>query len=62
LGEGVEIGFHVSEKGEVVIRPIFPAAENQDDLRALFLSLRGTSQPGVRSHEESYEPAGDEIV
>ncbi|MFY0543131.1 AbrB/MazE/SpoVT family DNA-binding domain-containing protein [Brevibacillus sp. H7] len=62
LGDGVEVGFHVSDKGEVVIRPVFPAADNQDDLRALFLSLRGTSKPGVRSHDESYEPVGDEII
>jgi antitoxin component of MazEF toxin-antitoxin module len=61
FGEGVEIGFHVSDEGEVIIRTAFPEADDQDGLRALFLSLRGASKTGVRSHDEMYEPMGDEI-
>lgn len=61
LGDGVEVGFHIADTGEVVLRPVQPAAaESQEDLRALFLTLRGSSKPGVRSHDEMYEPMGDE--
>ena len=62
IGDGVEIGFHVTDEGEIVIRPSYPAADDQEGLRALFLSLRGKSKPEVRSHEEEYEPMGDERV
>lgn len=62
--EGVEIGFHISDDGEVVLRPVaaYPEANDQDSLRKLFLSLRGSSKSGVRSHEELYEPMGDESI
>lgn len=64
LSEGIEVGFHISDDGEVVLRPAatYPEANDQNSLRKLFLSLRGSSKSGVRSHEELYEPMGDEII
>ncbi|OPA79272.1 hypothetical protein BVG16_09285 [Paenibacillus selenitireducens] len=63
LKDGVEVGFHVSADGEVVLRASYPNADDQESLRALFLSLRGSSRPGVRSHEEEpYEPMGAEQI
>ncbi|MNG21309.1 hypothetical protein D3C84_1056560 [compost metagenome] len=63
FSEGVEVGFHVSDEGEVVLRPSLPAADDQEGLRALFLSLRGSAPDGIKSQEEElYEPMGDEII
>lgn len=62
--DGAKIDFHISDNGEIVLRPVsYPDADDQEGLRALFLSLRGSSKPGVRSHEEElYEPMGDEQI
>ncbi|MGE6552640.1 AbrB/MazE/SpoVT family DNA-binding domain-containing protein [Bacillus mycoides] len=62
--DGVKIDFHISDNGEIVLRPAsYPEADDQEGLRKLFLSLRGSSKPGVRSHEEElYEPIGDEEI
>jgi len=63
FSEGVEVGFHISAEGEVVLRPLYPAADDQEGLRALFLSLRGSASDGVKSQEEElYEPMGDEMI
>lgn len=63
ISDGSDISFHVSEEGNIVLRPSYPAADDQEGLRALFLSLRGSSKPGVRAHEEQFGYAmGDEIV
>ncbi|WP_223065907.1 AbrB/MazE/SpoVT family DNA-binding domain-containing protein [Paenibacillus caui] len=63
LGDGVELGFYLSSKGEIVLRRAYPEADDQEGLRSLFLSLRGSSKPNVRSHEEElYEPMGDETI
>ncbi|MFB9324708.1 AbrB/MazE/SpoVT family DNA-binding domain-containing protein [Paenibacillus aurantiacus] len=63
FSEGVEVGFHVSDEGEIVLRPTLPAADNQKGLRALFLSLRGSAPDGVKCEEEEfYEPMGDEMI
>ena len=63
LSDGSDISFHVSEEGNIVLRPSYPAADDQEGLRELFLSLRGSSKPGVRAHEEQFGDAmGDEIV
>lgn len=63
ISEGTSVNFHVSDDGNIVLRPAFPAADDQEGLRALFLSLRGASKPGVRAHEEQFvEPIGDELI
>ncbi|WP_176444869.1 AbrB/MazE/SpoVT family DNA-binding domain-containing protein [Paenibacillus herberti] len=62
LNEGTEIGFHVADNGELVLRPAFPASNDQQSLRELFLSLRGSSKSDVRSHGDVEEPMGDEII
>lgn len=52
----------VSENKEIVLRPTFPAADDQEVLRAHFLALRAKCKPGMRNHEEVFaEPMGDEI-
>ncbi|NMO96458.1 AbrB/MazE/SpoVT family DNA-binding domain-containing protein [Paenibacillus lemnae] len=63
LSEGTNVNFHVSEDGNIVLRPAYPAADDQEGLRALFLSLRGSSKSGIKAHEEEFvEPVGDEII
>lgn len=63
ITEGSNVNFHISDDGNIVLRPAYPAADDQEGLRALFLSLRGASKPGVRAHEEQFvELLGDEIL
>jgi antitoxin component of MazEF toxin-antitoxin module len=63
FSEGVEVGFHVSQEGEVVLRSSYPVADDQEGLRALFLTLRGSAPDGVKIQEdELYEPTGDELI
>lgn len=60
--EGIELDIFVSENKEIVLRPTFPAADDQEALRAHFLALRAKCKSGMRNHEEVFaKPMGDEI-
>ena len=65
LAEGVDIEFLLSDKGEVVLCPKrFPDADDQEGLRALYLSLVSKVTVDIEGHEEEdnlWEPVGDEI-
>lgn len=61
--DGVDIEMLVTEDKEVLLRPAYPPAEDQDDLRKHFLSLRVKCTPGMATHEDAVtEPVGDEII
>jgi antitoxin component of MazEF toxin-antitoxin module len=63
FADGVEIEMCVTENKEVLLRPAFPTADNQDDLRNHFLTLRAKCKPGTNAHKEMFaEPMGDEII
>ncbi|MFY0782889.1 AbrB/MazE/SpoVT family DNA-binding domain-containing protein [Peribacillus simplex] len=63
FNDGVEIEMYVNEDQEILLRPVFPAADDQDALRKHFLSLRAKCKPGIDTHEELIdEPMGDEII
>jgi antitoxin component of MazEF toxin-antitoxin module len=62
FGDGVQVEMLVTENKEILLRPAFPAADDQDALRKHFLALRAQSKPGITAHEEAFaEPMGDEI-
>ncbi|SDG29844.1 antitoxin MazE [Fontibacillus panacisegetis] len=61
--EGSEVEILVSDNNEIILRPLFPAADDQDALRAHFLALRSKCKPGMLKHEEMFhEPMGDESI
>lgn len=65
FADGIEVGFHVSDNGEdIVLRPnVSPAADDQDSLRALYLSLTSKVTSNMEGHEDEdsqWEPMGDE--
>ncbi|MEK4229435.1 AbrB/MazE/SpoVT family DNA-binding domain-containing protein [Solibacillus sp. FSL H8-0538] len=61
--DGVEIEMYVNEDQEILLRPIYPAADDQEDLRKHFLSIRAKCKQGMPTHEEiKDEPMGDEII
>ncbi|WP_248929246.1 AbrB/MazE/SpoVT family DNA-binding domain-containing protein [Paenibacillus hamazuiensis] len=63
FADGVEIEMYVTENKEVLLRPAFPAADDQEALRKHFLSLRSKCKPGMTAHEEiGDEPIGDEVI
>lgn len=63
FADGVEIEMYVTENKEVLLRPAFPAADDQEALRKHFLSLRAKCKPGMVAHEEIFdEPMGDENI
>ncbi|WP_274435586.1 AbrB/MazE/SpoVT family DNA-binding domain-containing protein [Alicyclobacillus sp. ALC3] len=63
FADGVEIEMIVTDDKEVVLRPAFPEAEDQDALRSHFLSLRAKCKPGMTAHDEMFpEPMGDESI
>jgi antitoxin component of MazEF toxin-antitoxin module len=63
FADGVEIEMHVTQNKEVLLRPSFPAADDQEALRKHFLLLRAKCKPGMTAHEEIFtEPMGDEII
>jgi antitoxin component of MazEF toxin-antitoxin module len=61
--DGVQVEMLVTENKEILLRPAFPAADDQDALRKHFLALRAQCKPGMAAaHEEAFaEPMGDEI-
>lgn len=62
--DGVEIQMYVNdEEQEILLRPVFLVADDQDALRRHFLSLREKCKPGMTAHKELFdEPEGDEII
>lgn len=53
LTDGVDIEFLVSDNNEIVMRPNrFPEAEDQESLRALYLSLVSQVSPDMQGHKE----------
>ncbi|AIQ15100.1 hypothetical protein PDUR_26950 [Paenibacillus durus] len=63
FADGVEVEMYVTENNEVVLRPSFPTADDQDALRRHFLSIRAKCKAGITAHEETFaEPMGDEII
>jgi antitoxin MazE len=61
--DGAQLEMLVSDNREVILRPMFPAADDQENLRKHFLALRAKCKPGMGNHEEVFsEPIGDEIV
>ncbi len=65
LAEGVDVEFLVSNNDEILLRPKrLPDADDQEGLRALYLSLVSQVTPEVEGHKEEdrlWEPVGDEI-
>jgi antitoxin component of MazEF toxin-antitoxin module len=63
FSDGVEIEMYVTENKEVLLRTVFPAADDQEALRKHFLSLRAKCKPDMVAHEEMFaEPMGAEII
>lgn len=63
FADGVEVEMCVTDNKEVILRPVIPAAEDQEALRKHFLALRAKCKPGNSAHEEVFaEPMGDEII
>ena len=62
FGEGVEVEMLVTEANEVLLRPAFPAADDQVALRQHFLKLRAQCKTATPHEEVFNEPAGDEIL
>lgn len=65
--DGVEIDFLPSENGSgFYVQPhAYPQADDQEGLRAFYLSLVEQVTPDMEGHEEEdalWEPAGDEII
>ena len=61
--DGVQVEMIVNENKEVILRPAFPAAEDQENLRKHFLALRAQCKPGMSNHAEAFaEPMGDENI
>lgn len=63
FAEGVEVEMSVSKNKEILLRPAYPVADDQEALRKHFLLLRSRCKPGMATHEETFaEPMGDEII
>ena|GEM_PF-5574106 len=63
FADGTEIEMYVTENKEILLRPAFPSADNQEALRKHSLMLRAKCKPGIVSHEEVFgDPMGDEII
>ncbi len=63
FADGIDIEMYVTENKEVLLRPAYPSADDQEALRKHFLLLRSKCKPGMESHEETVtEPMGDEII
>lgn len=63
ITDGIEVEMTITENKEIVIRPTFPPADDQEALRAHFLALRAKCKPGLGKHEEVFaKPIGDEII
>ena len=63
FADGSEIEMYVTENKEVLLRPAFPSADNQEALRKHFLMLRAKCKPGIVAHKEIFsDPMGDEII
>ncbi|MMZ66436.1 antitoxin ChpS [compost metagenome] len=63
LKEGSEVEIFISDNNEIILRPCFPTADDQDTLRAHYLALRSKCKPGMLTHEEMFdEPMGDESI
>lgn len=61
--DGIEVEMYVNENREVLLRPVYPNAEDQEALRKHFLSLRRKCKPDMDTHDEVFdEPMGDEII
>lgn len=61
--DGAEVDMFVTEDKEILLRPAFPAADDQDALRKHFLSLRAKCKPGIAAHDETFaDPMGDETI
>jgi antitoxin component of MazEF toxin-antitoxin module len=61
--DGVEIEMYVNENKEILLRPVFPAADDQEALRKHFLSLREKCKPNMDKHKDMFdEPMGDEKI
>jgi antitoxin component of MazEF toxin-antitoxin module len=63
FADGVDIELYVTEDKQVVLRPAYPSADDQEALRKHFLMLRAKCRPGMSVHEDTViETTGDEIV
>lgn len=63
FADGVAIEMLVTDDNEVLLRPVYPTAEDQDALRKHFLALRAKCKPGMTAREDVFpEPMGDEII
>lgn len=62
--DGVNVEMYVNDKEqELVLRTVFPDANDQVALREHFLSLRAKCKPEMETHKEIFEePKGDEII
>jgi antitoxin component of MazEF toxin-antitoxin module len=64
FADGVEIEFLPSEFGFLVKPHVYPVADDQEGLRAFYLSLVAqvtTDMEGYEEEEALWEPMGDEI-
>ncbi|MGU3471707.1 hypothetical protein ACLBWT_11210 [Paenibacillus sp. D51F] len=64
FADGVEIEFLPSDAGFFVQPHVYPAADDQESLRAFYLSLVSQvtdEMEGYEDEEERWEPVGDEI-
>lgn len=67
IADGVEIDFLPSETGNgFFVQPhVYPQADDQEGLRAFYLSLVAQVTPDMKGHEEEdalWEPMGDEMI
>ncbi|MFB5761772.1 AbrB/MazE/SpoVT family DNA-binding domain-containing protein [Paenibacillus medicaginis] len=61
--DGVEVELIVTENKEVILRPLYPASDDQAALRAHFLALRSLCKPRADKHKEMFDgPMGDELI